>query len=67
MMYVIYDQFHWGRKDHIEVLASDWNDALAKNQFYKQAFPRESFGMLPLEAFLRKAASIRSNHCQFCK
>lgn len=49
--YVVYDQFHFGRKDHIEVPVKGWDEALSVYRFYKSSFPNECLGLCTKERY----------------
>ena len=52
--FAIYDQFHWLRPDHIEVIVEGTEkEALECYQFYKELFSGESLGFTTEEDFLR--------------
>lgn len=65
--YVIYDQFHWGNPDHLEVHVDGWDNALSQYLFYKEAFPTESLGLVDITRFRSIVNSIRSTKCNICQ
>ena len=65
--FVIYDQFHWGNHDHLEVHVDGWDNALNQYRFYKDAFPNESLGLVDVERFRSIVKSIRSTKCIICQ
>ena len=49
--YVIYDQFHWGRKDHFEEVVKGWDAALARYNFHKIFNPQCTLGLVTIEYY----------------
>lgn len=56
--YVIYDQFHWQRPDHLVELVKGWDETLARYKHWKTFFPNESYGLLSLDKFKRLEISL---------
>ena len=53
--WVIYDQFHWLKPDHLERhVTGTWDEALEQYRFYRAAFPNESLGLTDIETFNKK-------------
>lgn len=50
--YVIYDQFHIGWPNHIEVTVKGWDEALKWYNFYKESCPKgSSLGLATIEYY----------------
>lgn len=56
--FVIYDQFHWQRPDHLVELVTGRDEALARYKHWKTFFPGESYGLLSLDKFKRLEISL---------
>ncbi len=49
--YVIYDQFHWLRDDHLEVEVKGHDNALNRYLWLRQCYPNESLGLATAEYY----------------
>lgn len=49
--YCIYDQFHFGCKDHLEVPVKGRDEAITTYAFYKASYPALSIGLAPIEYY----------------
>lgn len=49
--YVIYDQFHFGNKDHLEIHVKRWEQAVDQYRFYKAFNPQTVLGLCTLEYY----------------
>lgn len=49
--YMIYDQFHFGRKDHLAVAVKGWKGALEQYRFYKEFNPQGVIGLCTFEYY----------------
>lgn len=58
--YCVYDQFHFGNKDHIEVPVKGKDNAVSTYAFYKAAYPNHSLGLCTIEYY--KHLTNRINH-----
>lgn len=57
--YVIYDQFHWHHRDHLEIAVKGWDEALAAYNFQKSARKEgEVLGLTTKEKFLKLKKSL---------
>ena len=49
--YCIYDQFHFGCKDHLEVPVKGHDEAVKAYAFYKASYPGMSIGLATIEYY----------------
>lgn len=49
--YCIYDQFHFGNKDHLEVPVKGRDEVIATYAFYKASYPALSLGLATIEYY----------------
>lgn len=49
--YVIYDQFHFKLKDHLEVPVKGWDAAVEVYRFYKEFNPQGVIGLCTIEYY----------------
>jgi hypothetical protein len=49
--YCIYDQFHFGNKDHLEVPVKGHQQAIDAYAFYKTSYPGYSLGLCTIEYY----------------
>ena len=58
--YCIYDQFHFGNKDHVEVPVKGHDEAVKAYAFYKASYPTLSLGLCTIEYY--RHLTNRINH-----
>ena len=57
--YVIYDQFHWRHREHLEIAVKGWDEALAVYNFQKSIRKEgEVLGLTTKEKFLKLKKSL---------
>ena len=57
--YVIYDEFHWRHRDHLEIPVRGWDEALAVYKFQKSIRKEgEVLGLTTKEKFLKLKKSL---------
>ena len=49
--YCIYDQFHFGNKDHLEVPVKGYQQALDAYAFYRASYPALTLGLCTVEYY----------------
>lgn len=49
--YCVYDQYHFGNKEHLEVPVKGHDQAVATYAFYKAAYPTQSLGLCTIEYY----------------
>ena len=49
--YIVYDQFHFGDADHLEVPVKGHDNAIATYCFYKTVYPTYSLGLCTIEYY----------------
>ena len=57
--YVIYDQFHWCRPDHLVRQVKGWKAALATYAFLKEVYAGTSLGLVTLEYYQHLKQSLK--------
>lgn len=57
--YCIYDQFHFGNKDHLEIPVKGHDAALERYQFYKTLYPGYCLGLCTIEYFNHKKGRMK--------
>lgn len=57
--YCIYDQYHFGSKEHLEVPVKGHDEAVKAYTFYKASYPKESLGLASMEYYRHLKNSYR--------